>query len=486
MNNSEISNRAQFVIGRSPRGGYDNSFEIGDLLIEYGIGFALTEMYDRGGSLVGIFLGSVVDFASQSFRPQSVTLQWDSQSGDLQSLERELYERSGSWIALISSNELRVVYTDACGSQPVVYSKEKGVAGSSAGALLTREAYFDELYDEARSESWFKADWYHTAGLTAHRSLLRLLPNHRLNFNSMAVDRIWPLAPIEGLPIDRVVREVAETSRETIEIAMRRARALAPLTAGNETRALLALLQGRTENALFFTGKFPGAVVDLGSARRLAKRFELTHIVSKVRPKTPAEAEIWRYRTGHCIGGTVGAALLDRSNFPKDIGVELSGAAGEVGRGFLWAAADTVDHKLSSEILLARLKLPMLDRFVAAVDDWLGSVKQFDALTIMDLAYIELKMACWAGPQAPGSDTDVPQIWPFSSRRCFSAMIAAPVNVRLDQSLFQRIVQQDWPQLLEIPINRGTVLENAQRLLYRASSPRRVWQKIRKNFAKMA
>ncbi len=50
-------------------------------------------------------------------------------------------------------------------------------------------------------------------------------------------------------------------------------------------------------------------------------------------------------------------------------------------------------------MLLAELKLPQIDQFVAAVDKWLDSVKQFDAFTVMDLAYIELKMACWAGPR---------------------------------------------------------------------------------------
>jgi hypothetical protein len=185
------------------------------------------------------------------------------------------------------------------------------------------------------------------------------------------------------------------------------------------------------------------------------------------------------------VGGAVSISKLDRTDFPADIGIELSGAAGEVGRGFLWATDDMPGHKLTSEILLARLKLPKLDRFIAAVDSWLESVKQFDAFTVMDLAYIELKMACWAGPQAPGSESDVPQIWPFSSRRCFRAMMSAPAEVRFEQSLFRRIVEKEWPELLGVPINKGTAWENLQKFLYRASSPRRIWNKLRKNFASM-
>jgi hypothetical protein len=151
----------------------------------------------------------------------------------------------------------------------------------------------------------------------------------------------------------------------------------------------------------------------------------------------------------------------------------------------LWAAGDVAGDKLTSDVLLARLKLPQIDRFVAATDRWLESVKQFDAFTVMDLAYIELKRACWAGPQATGTETTATQVWPFSSRRCFSAMMSAPPQVRLEQSLFMRIVKREWPELLQIPINKGTPWENMRRLMYRASSPGRVWNKVRKSLAKM-
>jgi hypothetical protein len=260
--------------------------------------------------------------------------------------------------------------------------------------------------------------------------------------------------------------------------------ALMPLTAGNETRALLALAKGRENRLTFFTGNFPGAVIDLGTARRLAGKFGLKHVVTSVRPRTGAGIQDWRLRTGHCIGGAIGHFQMQRDAI-AGAEVEFSGAAGEVGRGFLWAASDVAGDRLTSGVLLARLKLPQIDRFVAATDKWLDSVKQFDAFTVMDLAYIELKMACWAGPQATGTETTATQVWPLSSRRCFSAMMSAPPQVRLEQSLFIRIVQREWPELLQIPINKGTPWENMCRFIYRASSPARVWNKIRKSLARM-
>ena len=364
----------------------------------------------------------------------------------------------------------------------LVYFPGRQVAGSSAYVLLRSEEYFRDLYDEAESENWYKLDRYHTAGLTAHRSLARLLPNHRLDLDSWKVERIWPARPFPKLETDEVVAEVADASRKIIEATINGRRALMPLTAGNETRALLSLVKGREKEPTFFTGTFPGAVVDLGTARRLSKRFGLRHVTAPVRARTQAEIQEWRLRTGHCVGGSVGYSKLDRKSL-AGVEVEYSGAAGEVGRGFFWSPNDGADDGLTSAVLLARLKLPLLDRFVTAVDAWLASVQMFDTFTVMDLAYIELKMACWAGPQASGSEADASQIWPFSSRRCFSAMMSAPPRVRLEQSLFVRIIQKEWPELLEIPINRGTAWENLQKLAYRASSPQRIWNRIRKNLA---
>ena len=474
---------SQFVISKGPIAPSYRTVEIGAWRVGCGDGFSQTKILDSLGQPIGMFLGAVTDFAAKTFKPASITLPWTAGAGR-KSLEDCLYERAGSWIAIIATEELQSVYLDACGSVPLVFFKDKHVAASSACAVLEGEVYFSDLYEEARSETWSKLDRYHTAGLTAHRSLYRLLPNHRLDLESWTVERIWPLAPFPALGIDRVISEIVDDARGSIDIAMRSGSALMPLTAGNETRALLALAKGRERQLTFFTGDFPGAVIDMGTARRLAEKFGLKHVVTTVKPRTGADIQDWRLRTGHCIGGAIGHSRMRRDTIAHGE-VEFSGAAGEVGRGFLWAAGDVAGDRLTSDVLLARLKLPQIDRFVAATDKWLDSVKQFDAFTVMDLAYIELKMACWAGPQATGTETTATQVWPFSSRRCFSAMMSAPPKIRLEQSLFMRIVQREWPELLQIPINKGTPWENLRRLMYRASSPGRVWNKIRKSLARM-
>jgi len=475
------ANPHQYVLSNEERAGFPNRLEIGEWLLHYGEGYVRTKILDRSGDLIGYFLGSVIDFASGSFRPGTITLAWELANG-AELLERLLYERAGSWIAVVVTPGLAAVYLDACGSMPFVYFEDKPLAGASASALLPLPHYFEDMYEEAKSDRWFKSDWYHTAGLTAHRSLKRLLPNHRLNLKSWDIQRIWPLQQFLVHDTQQAVDQISEVARATIQTAMNGRKALMPLTAGNETRALLSLTKGFQQELTFFTASFPGATVDLGTARRLSKKLGLKHVVANVRPKTAEETRAWRFKTGHCVGGAVGQNKLDRTNlgsFP----VEFSGAAGEVGRGFLWASSDTPASRLNSSILLARLKLPPLERFKEAVGRWLASVEQFDAFTIMDLAYIELKMACWAGPQAPGSDTNTVQIWPLSCRRSFTAMMSMPVHVRREQSVFVRIVERQWPELLLTPINRGTNWENLRAFAYRASSPQRIWGKIRKAFA---
>ena len=472
----------QFTVSEVRPAGYECVFEIDGWFVGYDKKYSATKILDSRGALIGYFLGGVIDPTSISFQPSSVTISWEPGcEADL--LETGLYEKAGYWIAIVVTNDVRAIYLDACGSLPLVYSAIKKRAGASALAVLDEGEYFNDLYDEVKAETWFTSDWYHTAGLTAHKSLKRLLPNHRLNLTDWSVERVWPRDKFERISPDRTVSEVGDAASRIIESVAQDGRMLVPLTAGNETRALLSLVRNYKSDALFFTGSFPGADVDLGTARRLSKRFGLTHVETKVTPRTKENAELWRMRTGHCVGGAIGLFRMDRKNI-AGVDVELSGAAGEVGRGFLWSPADSAQDRLTSDVLLARLKLPRVERFVVAVDRWLETVAQFDAFTVMDLAYVELKMACWAGPQATGSESDIPQIWPFSSRKSFAAMMSSPPHMRLEQSLFKKLVENAWPELLEIPINKGTFLENTRKLIYRASSPRRVWGRIRKQLAK--
>ncbi len=228
---------SQFVISKDPVAPSYRALEIGPWRVGFGDGFSQTKILDSLGAPIGIFLGAVTDFSSRTFKPASITLPWATGS------DRESWKivftsvRDHGSPSLPPTDCNRSIWMRAVQSRWYSLKINPWRRHRPAWFWKNKE-YFGDLYDEARSETWSKLDRYHTAGLTAHRSLNRLLPNHRLNLESWAVERIWPRTPFPSLGIDQVISEIVDDSRGSIDIAMQGGNTLMPLTAGNETRAL--------------------------------------------------------------------------------------------------------------------------------------------------------------------------------------------------------------------------------------------------------
>lgn len=443
------------------------------LELGYFPGSTVTELVSGSGVLEGICLGTVLDLQNGSFSPHRITI--PQAVGE--NLEKFLYTLGGSWIAILKTTSGVQFFVDACGSKPLVYSNEKQVVASSAAMILDDQEYEIELRKEANLPHWFERDLYFPAGMTAHWSVHRLLPNHSLNFSDWKTKRIWPLEPFGPLSKDEALDRIISATRVALRISNRQTDCMIPLTAGNETRGLLALLRGIADESQFFTATMPGSFIDQGCASRLVRKFKLKHKFFSVRRRTDKECIFWQRNAGSCVGGV---NMFNRLSENFDPSVEISGLGGEIGRGFLWLSTDKPDGKVNASDLLKRLKLPDNKQFEIELQKWIENFPQFDLFTLLDCAYIEHRMATWAFPQTVARDIVGPQIYPLITRKIFTAMMSAPPDFRKSGQLFKAIVEKEWPELLVLPINRGTRWEKLLTFIYKLSKPGAVAMTVRK------
>lgn len=441
--------------------------------IGYFPGSALTELVSGNGVVLGVCLGTVLDLKNGTFSANRITV--PQAVGD--NLERFLYSLGGSWIAILKTAAGVQFFVDACGSKPLVYSSQKGIVASSAAMILDDKEYELEMSEEAKSPSWFERDLYFPAGITAHSSIRRLLPNHSLNFSNWKTKRIWPLEPLQSMSKDQALANIVSVSRASLKVSITQANCLIPLTAGNDTRGLLAMLRNNTYGAHFFTATMPGSFVDQGCANRLMRKFNLNHQNFSVTRRTNEERMIWRRNAGNCVGGVNMYNRLSKNFNPS---VEISGLGGEIGRGFLWLSTDKLNGKVGAADLLKRLKLPDNKQFEIELEKWIDDFPQLDLFTLLDCAYIEHRMATWAFPQTVARDIVGLQIYPLISRESFTAMMSAPPEFRRSGMLFKVIVENEWPELLTFPINQGTRWEKLCTVAHKLSKPGAVAMTVRK------
>jgi hypothetical protein len=126
--------------------------------------------------------------------------------------------------------------------------------------------------------------------------------------------------------------------------------------------------------------------------------------------------------------------------------------------------------------------MPAHPRTREAVAAWLPGVAGLDPFLQLDLAYLELRMGCWAYAQSYVAP-DIPEISPMISRESFAAMLSLPPSARRSNALILTSIRMAWPELLELPINRYGDWRDRLRLVRRAlAEPRLVVKKLRKRF----
>jgi hypothetical protein len=445
----------QFLISiDAPRGADGwHCHRLDDLYLTASPATAVIPAFDGNGHKIGMLIGAPIDLEKLEVLGNEYHIDASlERSDDLNDfVERYVYNLAGSFLFVLSAMGKRRVYLDANGSLSLVYDPQSGIAGATAAAMLTqlhyRQRFRASLYKELDVDH---AGWF-TAGLTAHTGIQRLLCNHYLDLDSWTAYRHWPIAPINvSSDPASTFAKICDRITRSIQTYARAGQTSVALTAGNDSRLLLACCRHMRQDVSFVTVDAPGAEVDVACAARLAREFGLDHEVLPYKEASAAQADLWRLRTGHCLGGT--NVWMHPSVQPLEGRCFVGGLGGEIGRGFLWLSAQH-DTPLSANGLVARLKLPQNAEVVRAVETWLEPVSHYDTLFKLDLAYMELRMSCWGFADSYVKPLQN-EVHPMVSRANYVDMLSIPADLRRNKDIFLDAIRHLWPDVLRAPINR--------------------------------
>lgn len=428
----------------------------------------------NGGRQIGYLLGWPLD-EHQGFvsaQPEAkLCLDVDASqmlergAGEESPLEKALYRLGGRWVFILaphSSFASGRIYLDPLGSQPVVYSAPlRMVAATTALIPHTEATGYDAelvaLMDLPRQDRWFPF------GLTPRRSCSRLLPNHYLDLATMCPVRHWPLGndKVDKEDIQESVKSIALTLERNVSSIAEASLVLSGLTAGNETRMLLAASRSHRKSIAFFTldGFTKTAKLDVRVAKRLARNFRLNHRVVLRQQAAEADMQTWFERVGECVAGAAmrNVTMKDKV-FPDRI--QIQGMGGEIARCYYRNEGATPGGETPST-LSQRLRLPVNAQVVKAASDWIDSLPG-QSYRILDLLYLENRVGAWAAPQVYGSTQAGVILWPLCDRSIIAAMLALPLEYKCNNHLARDVVQYLWPELLKVPINEEFGLMRAR------------------------
>lgn len=445
---------------------------------------------DADGRNIGVFLGTPIDIRAGTVPQDAITLP-EVPGADLDAfVERHIYAFTGPFLFVLDVPGAQRLYLDACGSLSAVYEPTTGLAAAISSQLVAPtdlENRFDqELYDTLRvdRDGWFPA------GLTAHTGIRRLMPNHYLDLASGQVVRHWPQAEIPRTTNpEAACATILSATRATLAALATAGPLSIALTAGNETRIILAASRDLAGDLRFVTVAADGAELDRIRAQELASHFQLPHHIIPLQYAESEGQQDWQARAGFAIGGphirihpTV-HQLRDRPYF-------VGGLGGEIGRGFFWRKTDTDSTPIDAAGIWARMGLPPCPLGIEAVTEWLEALRRdlgdLPSLLVLDLAYLEIRMGCW-GFALSYTNTDPTDIHPLIGRDSFTAMLSLPPEWRRMRDgtnpMIRSVICQGWSDLLRFPISRYGDYRDHLNLARRIRhQPHLVAKKLRKLF----
>jgi hypothetical protein len=365
----------------------------------------------------------------------------------------DFYDRTtGNWILILLGTETKAIYLDPYGSLPAVFSTNEKTIAATPTLIGSENDWDEQLMLELGYPE--KINWL-PSGLTFKRNVRRLIANHSLNLSDWKISRHWP-APQTDLSIDddieTPVNNIIAKIENTITAVSNKFPLCLTITAGMDSRMVLACSRNHVEKAEFITFANKQKPVDMIISERLAKQLNLNHKFLNVLEASTEELDRWQFITGKSVSG--GIWKIHKTLTQLDpCRVLLTGQSGEVHKGNYWRPGDTSDGKITATELLKRCKFPAHPLLLKATEDWLAELTHLSTFNMLDLVHIEQRMSCWGAIQSYGNSTSAFEIAPLSSRSIFQSMMRFPIWYRKKVQLPYDICKKAWPELLKQPFN---------------------------------
>jgi hypothetical protein len=468
-----------YAVNRTPEGW--PSCRTGDWFLGKHPSLPVIRLAVDGGRLLGWLLGYPISSKGELLSDHAELLVPAYIEDSTEAIEHFIYSFGGRFAAVFLETNRPRFYLDACGSLSAVYCASQQIVASTPNLIPYDQQTLDRVdLISAMGIPYIRSKY--PVGLTPRYSVERILPNHYLDLSNWQQKRHWPLSPLTKItPIDEGLTEIATIVKRNISAVVSKYPTQLHLTAGQDSRMLLACSKNLAKKLELITARIPDdtAIIDCDIAHKIADKFQLSHSTLLYKEAKTDDLNEWLFRIGCAAGEPRGWQSATTFKQLENGHAKLYGVLGELARGPLWLSSDSATSRVTPERLIETCMAPVTDSTLSRVRNWLKQVPASDTFNLLDLFYIEQHKGCHSGIW-PYSECDAGfAIFPLCHRGVIERMLTLPINYRRSGSLMKDIIAREWRQLLELPINRPV---GSLRFLMAAEKKMKV---IRKNRARI-
>lgn len=403
----------------------------------------------------------------------------------------------GRWIVILQNPRGTYLFTDPCGFRQVFYHADGAHVWCASQPELIRAHCPMAMNEDAKmmhflTESCFaKEESAWVGASTLYERCFHLMPNHYLTLEGLEQSRFYPTHPIPDADLASTIKLASEILQGTMTALTARHQVTLALTAGWDSRVLLAASKHVREHMEYFVYQFDNMTEnhpDVLVPSLLAHQLGLTFVVRKPAPEVPD----WFVST--LAHNVTGARILPKTHsiYQKLIDgenrININGNGSEICRNFFDKYGKLDLERITTEDLASMLygKKSQPEFAVRELQEWKESFDyQPDGnWNILDFLYWEQRLGNWGAQFPAEQDVAVEEISPFNCRQLLELLISVPRNMRMapNYALYQELIRTMWPEALSFPINplpKGHLMERLKQQIH-TYLPTSVERKLKK------
>lgn len=378
-----------------------------------------------------------------------------------------IYKDTKCFNILQDALALREVYycdhenTVVCGSQPnlLAHFSQPGILKSADPELLD---FVHNYLPSVRNGRLWPGDG------TAYNGVKHLLPNHYLNIHELRSYRYWPNTTIERLELNEAVEKCASYLQGALKAAAHRHELMMAVTAGFDSRGLLAASKEIYKSIYYFINKhdkMDSNSNDIKIPQELFRQIGQPFHIHTYQREVPADYKNIFFTNTFYAHERLLPVIYNV--YHKQHGEKLNIlGVGEVGRTKFFDPPNDLDAYYLAYMLKYR-KSAYAVKECAAWYTEAQPVASHYKLNVMTLFWWEVLIGNWGAVGNSESDIAIEEFDPYNSHYLYEIFLSVDPQYRTfnDNILFKELIHFMWPQLLNVPVNPNENYKD--RLLWR-------------------
>jgi len=424
----------------------------------------VTQSCSNGISL--ILLGFVLDPFSPQKTNQEILSDVINQSFCFADVVNKTEPLGGRWALIYKDKNSLNVLHDPCGQRQVYFYQDKIdiLCGSDPAILnhFTKLKRDDSpaLQEFINSPKFKKRENAWIGDGTMFIGVKHLIPNHYLDFKNVKSVRFWPNIALKKIDIEQGINLSSEILKGTLKAANNRWKLVLAVTAGWDSRVLLAASKEIHKDVTYFVNISKKEDKNVPDARIPSRLFKQLGIPFKIQVcNTQIDSEFEKTLRNNLS--------LARTDMPKtkhiyknylDFSgmVSINGNASEIAK-LITRPPFPIKLNGTQVSNMPYFGYKGLSYAASEFDKWINEISSvcndFN-VDIFDMLYWEQRMGNWGAQYPAEQDIAIEQLSPYNNRLLLRTMLSVDEKYRTPPKywLQYKIMQKLWPETLLQPL----------------------------------